>query len=469
MTIKKILDGYRSGTLKPSEFIDTCLNKISSDDKRLNSFLCLNSEIKAKASNLDNNKVFDDKAKLLGVPIAIKDNIMVKDMPCTCASKILSNHVASYNATVVEKLNTSGALIIGKNNMDEFAMGSTTENSAFGPTRNPINNDFVPGGSSGGSAASVASGMVPASLGSDTGGSVRQPASFCGIVGYKPSYGLVSRYGLVAFGSSLDQIGTLTRTCEDAALLTSVISGIDRLDSTSVDVKPDNISDFQPVSVKGKRFALIKETMSESTDEPVRNVIESYVLKIKSLGGIVEVVSVPELEYAVSIYYIIAPAEASSNLARFDGIRYGLRTTKEGVDAKSVFTATRDEGFGEEVKRRIIIGNFVLSSGYYDAYYKKAQKARIILTDKINQLFESYDFLLTPTSPVLPFKLGSTIDDPLKLYVADICTIPANLAGLPAVSIPAGMADGLPVGIQLMGQRFKDGIMLGVGETLCNS
>ncbi len=466
MTIKEIIDGYKKGEFVPSKIVSDYNNNIKAADKNIFSFININKEFESEGLKADVEIKKTAAPLLTGVPIGIKDNIMVKDMLCTCGSKILSNHTSAYNATVVERLKAAGAIIAGKSNLDEFAMGSTTENSAFGPTRNPVDTNYVPGGSSGGSAAAVAAGFVPAALGSDTGGSVRQPASFCGIVGYKPSYGMISRYGLVAFGSSLDQIGTLTNTCEDAALITGIISGEDAYDSTTVNVIVDNLHNFTPIDIKGKKFGLIRETMGKATDDNVKQIISKFAEKIRALGGIVEEITIPQLELGISTYYIIAPAEASSNLARYDGIRYGLRTSRKDVDAKTVFTYTRDEGFGEEVKRRIIMGNFVLSSGYYDAYYKKAQKARIVLAERFNQAFTEYDFLLSPTSPVLPFKLGSTIDDPLQLYAADLCTVPVNLAGLPAVSIPAGKVGKLPVGIQIIAKRFNDGVMLGVGETL---
>ncbi len=389
---------------------------------------------------------------------------MIKDQKCSCGSKILSNFVSPYDATVIERLRKNGANFIGKTNMDEFAMGSTTENSFFGPTKNPVNPLYVPGGSSGGSAASVAAGFVPASLGSDTGGSIRQPASFCGITGFKPSYGLLSRFGLVSYGSSLDQIGTLTHTCEDAAIIIKYMKGLDDKDSTSSNINPENIDDFREIVIKGKKIGLISETIGKDTDQRISALLKKQLEKLEKLGAKVEIISIPEIDYSVSIYYIIAAAEASSNLARYDGIRYGLKTERMDIDAKTIFTHTRSEGFGAEVKRRIAIGNFALSSGYYDAYYKKAQKARIVLANKFKDQFEKYDFLVTPTSPVLPFKIGETLDNPLALYVADLCTIPVNLSGLPALSIPGGEIEGLPVGIQFISKRFTDGVLLGAGE-----
>ncbi|OHD11995.1 MAG: glutaminyl-tRNA synthase (glutamine-hydrolyzing) subunit A [Spirochaetes bacterium GWC1_27_15] len=464
LTVKKIIEGYNKKEFSVSEISGKYYKKIEEEDKKYNSFITLNSSFLKESEDSQAKYQANTNNLLEGVPIGVKDNILVKDILCTCASKILSNFVSPYNATVIDRLKSVGVNFIGKTNMDEFAMGSTTENSFYGATKNPVNVDYVPGGSSGGSASCVAAGFVPAALGSDTGGSVRQPASFCGIVGYKPSYGLLSRYGLVAYGSSLDQIGTLTNTCEDAAILVKYMKGVDRNDSTSSNINPLNIDDFKQIDLKNKKIGIIRETIGENTDKRISQLILETTKKFQKYGATVEEVTIPALEYSVSIYYIIAPAEASSNLARYDGIRYGLRTTKKDVDAKTIFTETRKDGFGEEVKKRILIGNFVLSSGYYDAYYKKAQKARILLSEQFRESFAKYDFLITPTSPVLPFKIGEGVNNPLALYVADLCTIPANLSGLPAVSIPVGKVDGLPVGMQIMAKRFDDGLLLGVGE-----
>lgn len=457
--IKNTGSGYKN-------FYSNLLNEIKKNDEEINAFITINENMASDGEISDNFIKNSEDRPLEGMPISIKDNIAVSDIKMTCASKILENFIPPYNASVIDKLKNAGAVITGKTNMDEFAMGSTTETSFFGKTKNPVNNNYVPGGSSGGAAASVAAGFSVAALGSDTGGSVRQPASFCGVVGYKPTYGLVSRYGLTAFGSSLDQIGTISNNCRDAALVTSIICGVDSKDSTTVDITPENFTNFKSLDISGKKFAVITESLSEHTDSEVKRVITSKIEQIRQKGGIIEYVSIPELEYSVSIYYIIAPAEASSNLSRYDGIRFGLQTEKKpDTDVASLITKTRSEGFGEEVKRRIITGNFVLSSGYYDAYYKKAQKARIILSDKFKQIFNSFDYIITPTSPVLPFKSGETINDPLKLYTADLCTIPVNLAGLPAVSIPAGFSEcGLPVGMQIIAPPFKDGELLGTGE-----
>lgn len=468
LTYKEFLNQVKNGELSLPEYYQGLKNKIETEDKEINSLLSVNAKLDEMAQAAQERYKDGTNRELEGIAIAAKDNIAVEGLPNTCASKLLENFIPPYQATVAQRLCDAGAIFVGKANMDEFAMGSTTETSAFGATKNPVNKDYVPGGSSGGSAAAVAAGFVPAALGTDTGGSVRQPASFCGIVGYKPTYGLLSRWGVTAFGSSLDQVGTLTTNCEDAALLTAKMMGIDEKDSTSSARVPENIKDFTAIDIKGKKFGVIRETLeNEHTDEAVRVVMQKKIEDLKAAGAVVEMTSIEEITYGVSTYYIIAPAEASSNLARYDGVRYGLQVPRVAEeDVKDRFTKTRSQGFGDEVKRRIILGNFVLSSGYYDAYYKKAQKARIVLADRFVQEFAKYDYLITPTSPVLPFKLGENFDDPLKLYTADLCTIPVNLAGLPAVSIPAGVdtVSGLPIGMQLIGKRFDDGLLLGAGE-----
>lgn len=468
LTYKKFLNQVKSGDLSLPEYYQELRKKIEAEDKEINSLLAVNNTLDERAAAAQVRYNDGTNRELEGIAVAVKDNIAVEGMPNTCASKILEHFIPPYQATVVQRLCDAGAIFVGKTNMDEFAMGSTTETSAFGATKNPVNKQYVPGGSSGGSAAAVAAGFVPAALGTDTGGSVRQPASFCGVVGYKPTYGLLSRWGVTAFGSSLDQVGTVTLNCEDAALLTSIMMGIDEKDSTSSSKVPENIKNFAAKDIKGKKIGIICETLeNEHTDEAVRVVMQKKIEDLKAAGAVVEMTSIEEITYGVSIYYIIAPAEASSNLARYDGVRYGLQIPRNSdEDVKDLFTKTRSQGFGDEVKRRIILGNFVLSSGYYDAYYKKAQKARIVLADRFMREFDKYDYLITPTSPVLPFKLGENFDDPLKLYTADLCTIPVNLAGLPAVSIPIGTdaASGLPVGMQLIGKRFDDGLLLGTGE-----
>ena len=392
---------------------------------------------------------------LLGLPIAIKDNMNLVDTETTCASKILKGYISAYTATAVQKLIDAGAVIVGKTNLDEFAMGSSTENSAFQKTTNPWDIARVPGGSSGGSAAAVAADECLAAVGSDTGGSIRQPASFCGIVGVKPTYGLVSRFGLVAFASSLDQIGPMTKTVADSALLLSVIAGPDQQhDSTSVDKPIDFAADIGQ-SVKGMKIAVIKEIMAEGIDADVRAAMQTAIEKIKSLGVIVEEIEMPSFKHALATYYLVATSEASANLARFDGVRYGYRT-KDAKDLTEMMSKTRDEGFGSEVKRRIMLGTYALSSGYYDAYYLKAQKVRTLIARDYARAFKEYAAVICPTSPSVSFKFGDKVNDPLSMYLSDIATIPVNLAGVPGISIPCGLAQGLPVGLQMVTPHFSE-------------
>lgn len=396
---------------------------------------------------------------IAGIPIAIKDNICFKGFPTTCGSRILENFIPPYDATVIKKIIAHSGVIIGKTNMDEFAMGSSTETSYFGPTLNPHNPDYIPGGSSGGSAAAVADFQAPLALGTDTGGSIRQPAAFCGVVGLKPTYGLVSRYGLVAFASSLDQIGTFARDVKDTALLLQIIAGYDPKDSTSVNIQiPDYLEELDK-GIKGIKIGVPKEYFVEGIDKEVREKVENLIKKLAKEGAIVEQTSLPHTEYAVADYYIIAPAEASSNLARYDGVKYGYRseTPPSDRDLREMYFNTRREGFGAEVKRRILIGTYSLSSGYYDAYYLKALKVRTLIKQDFDEAFKKYDCLITPTSPTPAFKLGEKLDDPLKMYLSDIFTISANLAGIPGISIPAGKSsDGLPIGAQILGPHFQE-------------
>lgn len=388
-----------------------------------------------------------------GFPYALKDNILALGTRTTCASRILENYESPYDATVTSKLNNKGGIILGKTNMDEFAMGSSTENSAFGPSRNPWDLDRIPGGSSGGSAAAVAAGLAPFALGSDTGGSVRQPASMCGIVGFKPTYGLVSRYGLVAFASSLDQIGPLTRCAQDAAEVMAMIAGHDPKDSNTLRRNLDfNVSIES--DIKGLKFAAPSEMLNyPGLDSGVKERFLSMMEAMRSAGAKVEEISIPSVEYAVATYYLIAPAEASSNLARYDGIRFGSRSPAE--DYETLINKNRDSGFGEEVKRRILLGTFTLSATYYDAYYRKALKTRRIMAGELNRVLNEYDYIVNPSSPVIAPRLGE-ITDPLAYYLMDIYTIPANVAGLPSISVPTGLVDGLPVGLLLTGKRFSD-------------
>ena len=403
---------------------------------------------------------------LAGMPLAVKDNIVTVEQPTTCGSRILEDYVSPFNATVVERLRSAGALVAIKSNLDEFAMGSSTEHSAFGRVKHPVDASRVPGGSSGGSAALVAAGVIPAALGSETGGSVRQPASFCGVVGVKPSYGRVSRYGLVAFGSSLDCISVFGRRVEDASRVLSVISGPDPLDATTVDRPPMQVPEALP-DFRGLTVGLPQEYFPPDLDDGVAAALRRTIQHARELGAEVREVSLPHSEYAVPTYYIIAPAEAAANLARYDGVRYGQRRIGPEGDIRSLYRATRGQGFGAEVQRRILVGTYVLSAGYYDAYYKKAQQVRSLIAEDFRRTFASgIDLLLTPTTPTPAFKAGEKTEDPVAMYLADIFVCPINLAGLPAVSIPAGRSEGLPVGAQLIAPAFEEERLLAAAAAL---
>lgn len=401
---------------------------------------------------------------LAGIPIAIKDNMCTDGIITTAGSMILSNFIPPYSATVVKKCDAAGAAMVGKTNLDEFAMGSSTENSAFFTTRNPWDTDRVPGGSSGGSAAAVAAGEAVCALGSDTGGSIRLPASFCGVVGIKPTYGAVSRYGLIAYASSLDQIGPFARDVTDCALMLNVICGHDPLDSTSANFQAPDYTGFLVNDVRGMRIGVPEEYMAEGIDPEVRSVIVKAMELLESLGAVVEYTNLPHTEYALPTYYLIAPAEASSNLARYDGVRYGIRA-EEAEDIIDMFMKTRSKGFGSEVKRRIMLGTYALSAGYYDAYYLKALKVRTLIKEDFDRAFEKYDLLISPVSPTTAFRIGEKADDPLQMYLSDVCTISVNLAGIPGMSVPCGFAGGMPVGLQLMGRHFDEGVLLRVAYT----
>lgn len=440
-----------------ADLVDESFKRIAEVDEKVQAFLTLNEEqARAKAKELDEKLATEkDFGLLFGMPVGIKDNIVTKGLRTTCASKILYNFDPIYDATVMERLHEADAIVIGKLNMDEFAMGSSTENSGFQLTRNPWDLERVPGGSSGGSAASVAAGEVPFALGSDTGGSIRQPAAFCGVVGLKPTYGRVSRYGLVAFASSLDQIGPITRTVEDNAYLLQAISGLDPMDSTSANVDvPDYVSALTG-DIQGLKIAVPKEYLGEGVSEEVRQSVLDALKVLESLGATWEEVSLPHSKYALATYYLLASSEASANLARFDGVRYGYRTdnAKNLID---MYKQTRSEGFGNEVKRRIMLGTFALSSGYYDAYYKKAQKVRTLIKQDFENVFEKYDVIIGPTTPTPAFKIGEKTSDPLTMYANDILTIPVNLAGVPGISVPCGFVNGLPVGLQIIGKHFDE-------------
>jgi len=446
--------------VKVQEITNSFLNRIDNVDDKVGAYLYVaKEEAQSKAKEIDDKISRGESIGALGgVPIAIKDNISVKGMQNTCASKILERYVAPYDAHIVEKLKKEDAVILGKLNMDEFAMGSSNENSAYKLVRNPWDLDRVPGGSSGGAAASVASFEAPLSLGSETGGSVRQPASLCGVVGLKPTYGRISRYGLVAFGSTLDQVGPFGRDVEDCALITQHISGFDHRDSTTADVAVQDYTKSLTKDIRGKRIGIPKEFFGEGLNDDVRKSVEEAIRVLKDNGAIIEECSLPLSEYALAVYYIIASAEASSNLSRFDGIRYGHRT-KEFNDAVDIYYKSRNEGFGKEVKRRIMLGTYALSAGYYDAYYKKALKVRNLIKQDFQRVFKEFDAVVSPTTPTPAFKIGEKVDDVLSMYLSDIYTVPVNIAGIPAISVPCGKVNGLPVGLQLMGDYFREDLL----------
>jgi len=447
-----------------TELVRAYLERIYRVDGRIQAYLLVDAEGALAAASAVDAKAPGERLPWEGVPIALKDILCVKGVETTCASRILKGYRPPYDATVVAKLREAGLIFLGKLNLDEFAMGSSTENSAFQVTRNPWDLERVPGGSSGGSAACVAASEAPWALGSDTGGSIRQPASLCGVVGLKPSYGAVSRYGLVAFASSLDQIGPLTRDVRDAAALLDLIAGRDPRDSTSVGLaEPVGVPDWG--GLDGLRFGVITELGGEACEPGVQEVFSTAVDAIGNLGGMCEEVSLPSVTRGVAAYYIIAPSEASSNLARFDGVRYGYRTPQAG-DLYEMYVRTRSEGFGAEVKRRIMIGTYALSAGYYEAYYAQAQRTRTLIRNDFARAFERFDFLISPTSPTVAFTVGERTADPLAMYLSDLCTIPVNLAGLPAVSIPAGFSAGLPVGLQIIGPHFSEKRLLGAAHAL---
>jgi aspartyl-tRNA(Asn)/glutamyl-tRNA(Gln) amidotransferase subunit A len=446
------------------EITRAILAAIETNDKKVGAYLTVDAESAlAQAKAADAARAKGENKPLLGIPVGMKDLLNVKDQPCTCASKILKGYVAPYDATVVAKLRAAGAVILGRLNMDEFAMGGSTENSAYQPTRNPWDLSRVPGGSSGGSAAAVAADEALATLGSDTGGSIRQPAGFCGCVGLKPTYGRVSRYGLTAFASSLDQIGPLTKTVKDSALLLSAISGRDEMDSTSLDAPVPDYAAQLGGDLKGLRLGLPKEYFIEGLDAEVEQKVRAAVAKCRELGAEIVGISLPHSKFAVAVYYIIATAEASANLARFDGVRYGLRV--DGEDPIDQYGKTRAAGFGQEVKRRIILGTYVLSSGYHDAYYLRGQKVRTLIRSDFDTAFKQCDAILTPVAPTAAYKLGEQINDPLKMYLGDIFTIPVNLAGNCAVNVPCGFTqEKLPVGLQVIGPALREDLILKIGH-----
>ena len=466
-TVHELMDKLEKKEITITELTKAYVDRINEKEKDVEAFVTtITDEAISKSQEIEEMvKNGEINSRFAGIPIGIKDNMCTKGVKTTCSSKMLENFIAPYDATVIEKLNNEGIISLGKLNMDEFAMGASTEYSAFKKTKNPWNLNTVLGGSSGGSAAAVAANLVPWALGSDTGGSIRQPSAFCGVVGLKPTYGLVSRYGLVAFASSLDQIGPITKDVQDAALLLNLIAGHDEKDTTSINNEKVDYTKCLKNDVKGLKIGVPKEFFGEGINAEVKAKLQEAIEKYKELGAIVEECSLDIAEYALATYYIIACAEASSNLGRFDGIRYGYRT-KNFENLKDIYINSRSEGFGQEVKRRIILGTYVLSSGYYDAYYKKALEVRTLVKQEFDKKFEKYDVLLTPTSPTVAFEIGTRSNNPLEMYLADICTVSVNIAGLPGISIPCGVdKNGMPIGMQLIGDKFKEETILNAAYT----
>lgn len=466
-TALEMAAAVRSGERSAVEVLEEHLRAVDDRESEINAFVTLQAdEARARAVAID--KLVSegiDPGPLAGVPVAIKDNLCTRGVPTTCSSRILDQWRPPYSATVVERLMDAGAVMVGKTNLDEFAMGSSTETSAFGPTRNPHDISRVPGGSSGGSAAAVAAQFAPLALGSDTGGSIRQPAALCGVVGVKPTYGLVSRYGLIAFASSLDQVGPFANNVADAAACLEIIAGHDKFDSTSISEPAPSLVSSLDRGVEGLRVGLITELMGEGIAPDVRARVEASIHALASAGAKIEEISVPATRYGLSAYYLIAPAEASSNLSRYDGVRYGMRVDAPTSAAMNV--ATRSAGFGPEVKRRIMLGTYALSAGYYDAYYAKAQKVRTLMISELDDAYRKVDLLISPTTPTTAFELGAKVADPMTMYLSDVCTIPSNLVGAPAMSVPFGVGDdGLPVGVQILAPPLGEEVMFRAAATL---
>ena len=461
MDLPKTISDARDGLMKKrfscAELTKGYLNKIKKENKALNDFLNLTQDLALEQAEKVDNKISrrEKVGPLEGIPIAVKDNILVEGYKATAGSKILKDYIAPYDATAIKKLKQAGAIILGKTNLDEFAMGSSTENSAFGVVKNPLDNERVPGGSSGGSAVAIAAGHCLGALGSDTGGSIRQPAAFCGIVGFKPSYGMVSRYGLIAMASSLDQIGSLASNVEDAELIFKTISGKDIFDSTTIDSAKIKSGEHN------FKIGIPAEFFGEGIDEKVKEKTEKEIRKFTDLGFELKEISLPYSKYALAVYYIIMPAEISANLARYDGIKYGFSFKSQNL--LEHYLKTRAEGFGDEARRRIMLGTYVLSAGYRDAYYNKAQKVRTLIKRDFERVFKDVDFVLTPTTPTTAFKIGEK-KDPLSMYLSDIYTVPINLAGLPAISLPCGKTGGLPIGLQIIGPQFKDNLVFEIAQ-----
>ena len=463
LTIHELQEMLRKGEVTSRDITESVFRRIEEVEGKTRAFITLMKEKGFEQAEMADMRIKEGKqSRLTGIPLAIKDNMCIKGIKTTCGSKILENYIPPYNGTVIERLKEHLPVFIGKTNMDEFAMGSSTETSYFGVTHNPWDLERIPGGSSGGSASAVAADECIAALGSDTGGSIRQPAACCGIVGLKPTYGRVSRFGLVAFASSLDQIGPMTKDVRDCSILLSVISGHDKLDSTSIDLEAADYEKYLGMDIKGLKIGIPMEYFIEGIAPDVDKSLWSAVKELEKLGATYKEISLPHSEHAVAVYYLIAPAEASSNLARYDGVKYGYRAsgTKGLMD---MYTQTRSEGFGQEVKRRIMLGTYALSAGYYDAYYKKASQVRTLIKRDFDEAFKECDVLLTPTAPTPAFKIGEKTDNPLQMYLSDIFTIPANLAGIPGISIPCGFSrEGLPIGLQLLGKHFDEGRLLQV-------
>jgi len=468
LTIKEVSEGLRKKIFSCQELIKDCLKEIEKRDKEINAFINLNENVLEEAKKIDKDLAKSKKlGELAGVPLAIKDNILVEGLKCTAGSKILENYLAPYEATVIERLRQAGAIFLGKTNLDEFAMGSSGENSAFGPTKNPYDLTRVPGGSSSGSAAAVAAHFCCGALGSDTGGSIRQPAAFSGLIGLKPTYGRVSRYGLIAMASSLDQIGPLTKNIEDAALIFKIIEGKDELDSTTFDLDFKTEDKIIP-SVAGMKIGLPKEYFIKGLDKEIENKIKKIIEKLENQGVIIKEVSLPHTEYALASYYIIMPAEVSANLARYDTIRYGgiKRKKEKGKTLLDLYMENRVNGFGDEVKRRVMLGTYTLSAGYYETYYLKAQKVRNLIKKDFLEIFKKVDLIITPTTLTPAFKIGEK-QTPLEMYLSDIFTVPVNLAGLPAISLPIGLTKTkLPIGLQITGNYFREGQILKLGKMI---
>lgn len=466
LTIKKASELIKTKELSPVELTKSILDRIEDKDNKLNTYITVLSEKALESAKKAEEEISSGnyRGPLHGIPLGLKDIFITKDVTTTCGSKMLENFIPPYNATVTKKLMDEGAVILGKNNMDEFAMGSSTETSYFGPTANPWDVERVPGGSSGGSASATSASLCLGSVGTDTGGSIRQPASLCGVVGMKPTYGRVSRFGMIAFASSLDQAGPLTKTVEDTAIILNAISGPDPRDSTCANIPVPDYTKSLKNDLQGLKIGIPKEYFVEGMDKDVEEASKKAISEIENLGAEIVEISLPHTEYAVLTYYIIAPSEASSNLARYDGVKYGFRA--EGAESLGdMYFKTRAQGFGDEVKRRIMLGTYALSSGYYDAYYLKAQRVRTLIKKDFNEAFEKVDAIVAPTTPEVAFKIGEKTQDPIKMYLSDVLTIPCNIAGLPGISVPCGFSkDGLPIGIQVLGKPFDEETVLHVAH-----